>query len=529
MKMKYFLIVILLSVCIPGPHLQGTVRLPEKLTENIDIGKKSGGEWLFSSRDTMDHLTGNFMPEEWHKVPRFPHNWRDPGQAPWAEETIAWYRLSIHVPNNFETDGSMILRIGPVNDSDETYFNGVLIGKTGEISQKGPSSHGYDAIRLYYVPSGLIKKGQENILLVRIQSFFPGEGGFRDPDSTVLIGPDTDIRKDFFSGELAIFLVTVLLFVFTILFFYRFITTGKRENLFISLGNLSASVYFLVQSQMKFFISTDYHFYKRLEYGLVLYITVFLMDFIFYHFQKPDRKPAAGFKMETVVTVLNLLPLPFILFMTFSGNILLWDHYFNLISIPLWSAPVLFSFIMIIRGYRKKIDGSLLVLLAMTVCTAAMINDVLSDRGVITWGQVSHITLVLFNIAVLCLEILKPARAGTPGRSVTAATAEKIESVKTYLDENYTEDISREGLASSLGISPDHLSRYFKMHTGMKFSEYINRLRTEKAAEILKETDEKIIDIAHACGFESLRSFNRIFRERLRCTPGEYRKRYRKN
>ncbi len=516
-----------LALSLVSLHLNGAVMLPERLDRNIDIGKELEGEWLFSPRDTREHLEGRLDPAEWRTVTRFPHNWRDRGQSPHSRSRIAWYRLSIHVPDHFSCRSSILLRVGPVNDSDETYFNGTLIGKTGEISPEPPAYHGYDAIRLYYVPETLIRKGEENLLLIRVQSFFPGEGGFRDPESTVIIGPDTHIRKNYFSSELVIFLFSVLLFLVSFLFFYRFVIYKKRENLFLFLSDISAAIYFFIQSQMKFYISTDYHLFKRLEYGLVLYITVFLMDFIIFYLPGPESE--RGSATKRLALLLNLLPLPFVLFILFSKNILLWDHYFNLVSIPLWSVPLLLSFTLIIQEIRNKSVNAFVLLLALTVCTAAFVNDILSDRGIVTWGQVSHVTMVIFNLSVIYLEIVKPAVPRPGRRDISETTVEKVRKAKEFLHNNFTDEISREGLASSLDISPDHLSRYFKRLTGVKIGEYVNRLRIEKAAEMLTGTDRKIIDIAHACGFESLRSFNRIFRDRHHCSPGEYRKNNRGN
>lgn len=108
--------------------------------------------------------------------------------------------------------------------------------------------------------------------------------------------------------------------------------------------------------------------------------------------------------------------------------------------------------------------------------------------------------------------------------TLTGATEEKIKKAISYIEENYSSDISREGLAASLNMHPDSLGRFFKMYTDRRISEYINELRVKRAAQLLAETDDNIIDIAFAVGFESVTTFNRAFLKEIKVTPTTYRK-----
>ncbi len=122
----------------------------------------------------------------------------------------------------------------------------------------------------------------------------------------------------------------------------------------------------------------------------------------------------------------------------------------------------------------------------------------------------------------------KPEKSGSPRETdreiIPPPTESKIQKAIKYIEENYGSDISREGLASSLGINPDHLGKAFKTYTGVRISDYINRLRIEEAARMLLESDEKIIEIAYAVGFESLSTFNRAFIKEKSIPPQVYRK-----
>lgn len=107
--------------------------------------------------------------------------------------------------------------------------------------------------------------------------------------------------------------------------------------------------------------------------------------------------------------------------------------------------------------------------------------------------------------------------------SITSQTEEKIKQAIVYINVNYTGDISRENLAASLDISPNHLGKFFKVHTGKKINEYINELRISDASKMLREQkNENIISIAFSVGFESLSTFNRAFLKVMGVTPTEY-------
>ena len=110
--------------------------------------------------------------------------------------------------------------------------------------------------------------------------------------------------------------------------------------------------------------------------------------------------------------------------------------------------------------------------------------------------------------------------------SITDLSEKKLEQVIKFIKENYTHEISREGLASAVDMNPDYMSRLFKTYTGMKVSEYINKLRIEEAATRLKNEKTRVIDIAFAVGFENTISFNRTFKAQNGLTPSEYRSKF---
>lgn len=72
-------------------------------------------------------------------------------------------------------------------------------------------------------------------------------------------------------------------------------------------------------------------------------------------------------------------------------------------------------------------------------------------------------------------------------------------------------------------INATHLSEKFKQVTGIKFVDYIARVRFEKARQLLEDVDLRISEIAFAVGFQSLSQFNRVFKKLSGKSPTEYR------
>ena len=92
-----------------------------------------------------------------------------------------------------------------------------------------------------------------------------------------------------------------------------------------------------------------------------------------------------------------------------------------------------------------------------------------------------------------------------------------------FVESNYTKECSLGALAEQISYHEVYLSRYFKKRTGLAFSDYVNQYRINESVYILKNTNKKIIDIALDCGFNSLRTFNRNFKEIIGMTPTKYR------
>lgn len=87
------------------------------------------------------------------------------------------------------------------------------------------------------------------------------------------------------------------------------------------------------------------------------------------------------------------------------------------------------------------------------------------------------------------------------------------------IDSDY-EFITFSDAAKFMHFSEAYFSKYFKKQAGMTFSQYLNVVRIEKAVEILNsESEVKTADVMRRCGFSTIRSFNRTFKEITGYTP----------
>ena len=92
-----------------------------------------------------------------------------------------------------------------------------------------------------------------------------------------------------------------------------------------------------------------------------------------------------------------------------------------------------------------------------------------------------------------------------------------------YIEQNYDKDCSLEAISRELGCSGSYLSRYFKHATEMSYVFFVNRYRISRACHLLTNTDKTILECSMDCGYATLRSFNRNFKEHVGLSPKEYR------
>jgi AraC-like DNA-binding protein/ligand-binding sensor protein len=98
-----------------------------------------------------------------------------------------------------------------------------------------------------------------------------------------------------------------------------------------------------------------------------------------------------------------------------------------------------------------------------------------------------------------------------------------IARAKTYINENQSEDLSLGMVAKAVNASSYYFCKMFKKATGINFTDYLSRIRIEKAKNLLLNPNLRVSEIAYEVGFQSLTHFNRVFKRILGQSPTEYR------
>ena len=119
------------------------------------------------------------------------------------------------------------------------------------------------------------------------------------------------------------------------------------------------------------------------------------------------------------------------------------------------------------------------------------------------------------NLKRIC-EYAGSQKSGAYSRPVVKALA--------YMEENYSSPaLSLEDTAAAAGLSSARFSTSFKSETGVAFTDYLLKLRMEKAKELMRDPNRKIYEIAMMTGYSNIPYFSTAFKKYTGCPPSEYR------
>lgn len=138
------------------------------------------GKWKFKTGDDKAWAEGALDDSRWQEV-KVPLNWDSQGHKNY--DGFAWYRVKFKVAANL-ADKRLILLLGRIDDLDEVYLNGELIGSTGRLRHglsKKDIGRFYIQQRAYAIPMSLLNPNRENTLAVRVQDLWLHGGIYDGP------------------------------------------------------------------------------------------------------------------------------------------------------------------------------------------------------------------------------------------------------------------------------------------------------------------------------------------------------------
>jgi HPt (histidine-containing phosphotransfer) domain-containing protein len=360
---------------------------PEVLVRNYDETTEFTGEpvVLVQKGDVAEYADPDYDDSQWSVV-ALPSEWSDlyPDY-----NGITWYRIHFRLPSELPPRG-LGVRLGVITDADEVYFNGEFVGGAGRIDE--PHESAYDKERLYELPTGLVNRGGDNVVAIRVRGLFSySNGPFTGKFALGSIG---ELQSELLTGEyLSLFpiIVYVIVAAYFFLFFAR--RPEDRANLLFALFALAMGAYFAMRTQANYLIGMDFFVAKKLEYLLLATLVVLLTEFLTFYLKKRHTIAHFIFLGITAVHVLVFLV---------SNNYVFWDTYNQYVQLPSWLLGVVLCFIMLISSYRQDRDARLM-LFALGVLLITMINDVLVNMVVYDFPRLSSYGFVFFVGAIAAI------------------------------------------------------------------------------------------------------------------------------
>ncbi len=142
-------------------------------------------------------------------------------------------------------------------------------------------------------------------------------------------------------------------------------------------------------------------------------------------------------------------------------------------------------------------------------------------------GKPGHRLLIQAGLLELCAMLQRhlPVHAlERESQERIASRKIRIQRILSFIEEHFQDDLSVEAMCVQFQMEPSYFCRTFKKAIGMNFKTYLNTIRVLNATRRLEISDASITDIALDCGFGSVRTFNRVYRELQGRSPSEVRR-----
>lgn len=437
------------------------------------------------------------------------------------------------------------ISLGRVYHADKVYINNHYINSLVPDKYNSISS-----IRNYSIPAGITKKG-ENIVCINLGIYSDWYGGILDQ---VLVQPDKEFRQSelLYNILYLILPMGVVLFLFMLFIITLIFASWHRKEIILICGMITSAVNLI-------YILSIYSPYNPFSINTsssiqMVFVPVTFIIGLF----------TAQSMYRIYFSMINKIIIPILCIITFfiilnnqiwSDNLIYFI--FLLVFFIILGPSYLIMLYILNNSKPDRFNSNILFFISFIYGLAIITETFLHFTGslfprvlityIIPFASIGFLIQVArdtakrsFEMEMLYDKLKAPekkhavqdelqfkenlkVRGGENKISITDGSEEKLKRVIKFIEENFTFDISREGLAAAVGMNPNYMGSMFRVFTGMKISQYINKLRIENAAARLKDKEEKVLDIALSVGFESLSTFNRAFKAVMNTTPTEYR------
>ena len=518
------------------------------------------GEWKISFEDSGEFSVLEYDDSAWDTI-------RLPGKiVPRSIREnkgirgVCWLRKKFFLGETKEDYGIILGRIA---NADQTFLNGEIIGETGRFPPHELAMWNYP--RNYLLPEKHLRRGAENVVAIRVSYNVIGEVVGR------LMVADKDYVKRYIPLSRFIHIIIGYAaistgFVLTLAFFFsRFRRLTFDEN-YLYFLQFFAGLPIVLELCLTWKVYPD-HLTRLKVLGLSwVAINVFHPAFLHRFYQLKRKWPERILWTYLIVVIIGAIFLTDQVNIRFMGTLLIgatWliglynmschfealargreyakvFSFFGLVTIlaAMNDGLVYFNkfvgFDVSLFGWTPTVmviqTGAIFLYIGTFLVLEAKYEEMVEEIDDLNQNLENYIIENSLLTRTLQKEQQPPksgADAGSKGR-ISSQTEKKIQAAINIIKDNYLSELSRTDLAKSVGVNPDSLGKQFKQYTGKKLGDYIYELRINEAARRLCQSDDKIINIAFDVGFESLRTFNRIFLKIKGVTPAQYRQEHNK-
>ncbi len=337
------------------------------------------GDWLIKYSHDRSFARPDYQDGRWRTVSLPANLARKRAKA----KRILWLRKHVSLTKR---DTNLALVLGPVYDSDMTYFNGKLIGR-GKSKSSRPD--GYGRPRIYSIPSNLIREG-DNVIAIRLKGSFKDEIGIIS--GPLAIEPTgkaqwTLLKKDL--KELIYAAVYLVIGGFFILLYFRI--KELREYLWFGFFAVTFAVLQLARNEFRFNIVNHFIAFKLIEQiSYPVLVTLFLFFFrelfkIKYH------RLVMLYPLINAITVIALLVL---------NNPIWWDRiigYWFLVNLPFFGY---YAYYVIKRAATTQEREAIIVAGGLMIMLGATVHYFLVERGFLAPPSPFNAASVFFMLSI---------------------------------------------------------------------------------------------------------------------------------
>jgi sialate O-acetylesterase len=146
-----------------------------RFVSNLDLNVSLSGMWKFKTGDNLQWKETKIDDITWREI-FVPAFWEAQGYRNY--DGFAWYRKSFTLPENFSGE-KMVLMLGKIDDIDQTFVNGQLIGSVGDWTfdtrpRYFNQNNEWETVRGYYIPENLLMPGENTIAVRVFDGYFDG-------------------------------------------------------------------------------------------------------------------------------------------------------------------------------------------------------------------------------------------------------------------------------------------------------------------------------------------------------------------